>query len=681
MLKTYRTRGTFEAVPWSPWCLAAALAVAVQLACPRPGIAGEPLDPRSLRMIADFNDGVQNFLGGYYNKFESPPSSAATFLSPEIFRGGGGRSLRVEAHQKPGGFCGVWMHLYDFRAEERRYFDTRNYAFLSFWIRGEAGGEKFTVKMADEHWIGIEDSVPLGPVDKYLPGGVTTNWQEVLVPLAEATTLDRMNMGGLTLDFTEPGDHTVYLDDVCVKTTPKIATPEADSAAVGAEPVVTTYPRAMWVWHTKPLLMDAAQRKTLFDFCREENVDTLWMQILSRSEPGVDAFLVPTGAPPTECRVDLEYPDELRAFLREAHGAGVKVHGLDGYPEYVQKECHPVPLGIVDAVIAFNRESEPEERYDGIHFDNEPYLLIGWHDKARREEILKEFLDLNKEIQRRVRTEPGLVFGVDIPFWFQARNDQTGEIAGMATYNGVRKAASYHCIDLLDNVGIMDYRDAADGADGIIVHAADLLDYADQANGAKVYIGVETFTYPLIDVWFVVGLPHELFEKMFRGAGGKCARLSRVRDLRTQMFDDGANIHVGVELPPEPTPEQDRQLRGALADIAGHFSAASHPALREKVDSIRMDAEFGVSGNVEWTNPRKRDIDLGEGQAAIPGFVATSIMLPKITFADETYEYMQEQLRASEAEFVRHKSFAGMAIHFYDTYRQMRLDSEKKGTP
>jgi len=55
---------------------------------------------------------------------------------------------------------------------------------------------------------------------------------------------------------------------------------------------------------------------------------------------------------------------------------------------------------VVDAVIVFNRESPAEQRFDGIHFDNEPYLLLGWKDRLRREQILREFLELNVECQR-----------------------------------------------------------------------------------------------------------------------------------------------------------------------------------------------------------------------------------------------------------------------------------------
>ena len=84
-----------------------------------------------------------------------------------------------------------------------------------------------------------------------------------------------------------------------------------------------------------------------------------------------------------------------------------------------------------------------------------------------------------------------------------------------------------------------------------------------------------------------------------------------------------------------------------------------------------MDAEFAISPDVEWDNPRVRNIkDPQAGQIEYAGFVANAIMLPKITFADESAEDTQFQIRTSEEELARYSSFAGIAIHFYDTYRR-----------
>src|SRR6185503_13355504 len=104
-----------------------------------------------------------------------------------------------------------------------------------------------------------------------------------------------------------------------------------------------------------------------------------------------------------------------------------------------------------------------------------------------------------------------------------------------------------------------------------------------------------------------------------------------------------------------------------MIEIAKRFGASADPALKEKVDPIRMDAEFGVAADVEWDNPKARNIKDPAGPE-LAGFTAVSIMLPKISFADESYGHFQTQLKAAEKAFCKHPSFAGFAIHYYDTY-------------
>lgn len=67
------------------------------------------------------------------------------------------------------------------------------------------------------------------------------------------------------------------------------------------------------------------------------------------------------------------------------------------------------------------------------------------------------------------------------PFWWQELDAATGKPQGEVTFGGKKKPASHHCIDLLDQVGIINYRDAAEGADGLIAHGQVLLAYADKA--------------------------------------------------------------------------------------------------------------------------------------------------------------------------------------------------------
>ena len=94
--------------------------------------------------------------------------------------------------------------------------------------------------------------------------------------------------------------------------------------------------RALWVWDPTPLLADAGERQQFFEFCRERGIGVAWMQIATTSAG-------------RRARA-LERAADWRAFLGEAHRAGLAVHALDGDPRYARREQHALVLAIVDAV-------------------------------------------------------------------------------------------------------------------------------------------------------------------------------------------------------------------------------------------------------------------------------------------------------------------------------------------
>lgn len=654
-----------------------ALLAGAESCCPAGQAAAA--EPQGLLMIEDFNEGIQNRLGGYYNKFESSPSTASTFLATDVFRGRGGRSLRVQAYREEEGFCGVWVHFFDFRSEEPKYLDSTGYQYLSFWVKGARGGEDFAIKLADRRWIEKEDSVQIAYASDLLPHGVTTEWQEVLLPLKEMEDmrLDPRQLGGMTLEFMSAGDYTIYLDDISFKTSVEVATPLTEELPVTSS-ISREYPRAIWVWATDRFLEDIAAREAFFAFCKRDRIKYIWAQIYYAFEPQVSFEAPKPGEQPPATRCVIQRVQETRQFLRAAHEAGLEVHALDGYPEYAQKPYHHAPLAIVDALIAFNRESPPQERFDGIHFDNEPYLLVGWHDWDRRQQILREFLELNAECQRRVREQSEMEFGIDIPFWWQARDPATGRIVGEVEFRGQRKAASYHCIDMLDNVGIMNYRNTADGADGMIAHGKDILEYADRVKQAKVFMGIETFAYRPTQVWFALGLPREAFEQVLQDRSIGLTYLSRVNGFRVQVFDDGMSVHVGIELPESPTQEQQARAHDTVVQIAQVLGASGYAKYARQVPDILRSLKSGASGELEWHDLRRKDVTDPITNREYAAFIATSTMLPKITFASVSFQDLKLQVAAAEDFFGKFESYTGIAIHFDQTYRRKSEATEQE---
>ena len=622
-------------------------------------------------LIDDFESGVPNVLDGYHGAFQSGSSKIDLLRDTTFFHGEGkrGTSLRIRANKQDDGFCGVWLQCFDSKAAKKKFFNAKPYGYLSFWIRGQTGGETFTIKMADGAWVAKEDSMPLAELRKYLPNGVNRNWQEVLIPLSDAAALDLENFGGITLLFTTPGQAVVHVDDFCFKTTAEVNlksnAPGNSEQAIGR----TAAPRTMWLWNLDEFLDKEDAREGLFDLCAHEGIEQLWAQVSYKIDP-LSVQVAAANGKTVAASVTLRREDQLRHFLSAAHRARLQVHALDGDPEHCVRAKHSIPLGVVEAIIAFNQASSPDQRFDGLHFDNEPHALLGWHDRTRREKMLKDFLDLNVECQRRVRTQSGLTFGVDIPFWWHQTDSQTGKPVGEVTFNGKKKAASWHCVDLFDNVGLMNYRDTADGADGMVVHGQELLAYSDNNKGARVYMGVETVMPTPTDTWYVVGLPRKRFEATLRGAGREFADLCRYDGFRLRRIDDGQNVHVGLEIPTSPDSQEVDRFGRALKAISERFGASSGHLAANSVAQARTAAETAVRVDSELRNFRNRDIANVAG-SEIAGFQVTSIMLPKITFGDNSYDDFQSQVTAAENTFRDYKKFGGMAVHSFESFQML----------
>ena len=217
----------------------------------------------------------------------------------------------------------------------------------------------------------------------------------------------------------------------------------------------------MWVWDAR-LALDAPSRGRLLQFCKRHAVDTLYLSAYDIRPPADDGY---------------------RQFNRLAHRAGVSVQALAGDPRWGKPQYHHVPLEWVESVRRLNAAAPPEERFDGIHTDVEVYLLSkSWKEQPAA--LLGGYLDLNARIAQMLAEDP-LLFGVDIPFWFD--DDPNYRIL----WNGAVKAPSQHVLDTADSVTVMAYRNFAEGEDGT-VHLVSLeMNYADRI-GKPVVIGQET---------------------------------------------------------------------------------------------------------------------------------------------------------------------------------------------
>ena len=162
-------------------------------------------------LLDDFDHSDVNLLGRKTNAYKRLPSGCdvSRVLEPRV--GDRGRSLRLDFDKRTTGWCGYYTLLNQI---DGAYFDLSGYKSVRFWVRGAHGGETFEVGMADRSWLTIGDSVKAGAIEKYLPGGVTTEWQEVVIPLSDFGKLDWTQMGSFVYNFYRPCKGTIFFDDV-----------------------------------------------------------------------------------------------------------------------------------------------------------------------------------------------------------------------------------------------------------------------------------------------------------------------------------------------------------------------------------------------------------------------------------------------------------------------------------
>jgi hypothetical protein len=264
-------------------------------------------------------------------------------------------------------------------------------------------------------------------------------------------------------------------------------------------------------------------------------------------------------------------------------------------------------------VAGYNRAVEPHERFIGVRFDIEPYLLPGFGG-PKRSEYLTELLRLTAVSVQRAH-EAGLLYGADIPFWYDAPSELTYQPVRVE-FEGVEKPVSEHILDLVDDVSIMDYRTEAHGADGTIRHGLGELEYAEQV-GKSVFIALETFPVP---------------DEMLMDIGGEPRR-----GLPSESLERPLVVAAQV---------------GDSVRVAYLPGWPGRSGLPEAFDSWVGELPEGSSSLFWW--PVGLTIDVPAG---------------KVSFAGQDPGRLRRVMEATALEFSGYRAFAGFAIHHALSYR------------
>ena len=425
-------------------------------------------------LVSHFDQGNINRLGGYFNGFSRHPSKSTVSITKAS---DDQPALTYDFENQSPGFSGFWIHFFDFKAppSEQVLLDTSPFSYLTFSIRSKKGNEKIMLRMADRSLEKKEDSLLIGEVSSFLPdGNLNKDWQTAWVPLSKLSArINRKELANVVFQAAGDSSGGIFIKDLGFSKKKDAALPSPTKS----EPSQScSTNKAMWLWETNKILRNPEEQKTFFDFCKSQSLTDLFVQIPYEAEKKENEWEITWDS------------SEMRPLISKLSQAGIRVHALDGDPRFALRKWHGRSIALLERINQYNKSVSPEERFHGIRYDNEPYLLPQFGG-IHKETVLKEYIELAEKAQALAR-QGGLDFGVDIPFWFDGYNEFFEPSASLEG-----RPMSERIIDVVDNIGIMDYRTVAYGADGVIEHGSNELKYAAQ-QGKKVFVGLETVWLP-----------------------------------------------------------------------------------------------------------------------------------------------------------------------------------------
>jgi len=366
--------------------------------------------------------GRKTSIGAYQGTWAKRPSYSLLRKS-EVHRHGHSGKGAILEWKKEGGWCGWYSLLEDAQGNPA---NATPYNALCFWIKGNKGGEKFDIGMTDHKMQAFEvDAFYAGSVNTFLPGGVTTNWQEVKVPLSRwESAIDLSRLGSLVFWFSEGGEGKLYFDDIVLRNDPDVAKIEAYNAPRAERDA--EHPRALWVWKIDPINNKRAG-EDLYKLCENCAIERIFLFFGDFNQDE-----------------DSTYTAELEQFIEGCHKRGIHVEALTGNPVWALKENHPLCIKWLESFLEYNKSRPAEKRFDGASLDVEPYLTGEW---VQNKSMIKEqYLELLSSCRE-------LVDSYDEPF-------QIGAAIPMA-YEQEEKVDGFESrvLGYLDYIALMDYYD------------------------------------------------------------------------------------------------------------------------------------------------------------------------------------------------------------------------------
>lgn len=210
--------------------------------------------------------------------------------------------------------------------------------------------------------------------------------------------------------------------------------------------------RGTYIWQASQVTNDGGDH--ILEFAKAQNINWLYV------------------------RLDLDQPySSYRSFVKRAQAQGIEVHAMGGHPIWGKKENRPRIQRLIDYVKNYNAESEPNERFKGIHLDIEPYTLPEW--EYDRDTLLTEWAANIAYFHDETKKDSDLETSADLAVWLDT-----------LPLPGKDMSVSEYMITTLDHVSLMAFRNIAEGSNGIADVVSQEMKIADRL-GKRLLISVE----------------------------------------------------------------------------------------------------------------------------------------------------------------------------------------------
>lgn len=248
---------------------------------------------------------------------------------------------------------------------------------------------------------------------------------------------------------------------------------------------VHNVPKGTWIWDSRIIEREPDK---LINFASDNHVTSVYLQIDADMAPAI-------------------YQD----FIRSATEKRINVEALAGRPDWASKSKQDQIKKFIAWVQNYNASVKPEERFDGLHFDIEPYLLPEW--KTDNKAILASWMDNMRLIEQETKGS-GMKITLDVPYWLNT-----------VKVPGTEYSFSAWLLEKFDCLVIMDYRNFALGKNGIVENANAMMREAATLN-KQVIVAVETAKNMESDRTSFYAKSIEAMEKELQAAHQKLSRHS-----------------------------------------------------------------------------------------------------------------------------------------------------------